>query len=226
MCPSSSLDDPLGELVDHGVLDPPGSRGLYDFRHQLLRDALYRTLSEAELRRLHARAAEFGMELEGQSEVHASLHYERAGMRTQAFRSALAGARAAAKVIAHQEAFDLYRRAIDNLPADLPPADAIGIYREAVVEAAAREQIDAWQRWALAGRELRQATGDSGRGGGASSYELLSIERRNAGSLARRFEGLDAALAELDPLPDAGEVRARSGPSSSWHGRSRPTGGR
>ncbi len=77
---------------------------------------LYRTLSEVELRRLHARAAEFGMELEGQSEVHASLHYERAGMRAQAFRSALAGARAAAKVIAHQEAFDLYRRAIDNLP--------------------------------------------------------------------------------------------------------------
>jgi predicted ATPase len=136
--PVESLSEPLRELIEHDVLDPPGARGLYDFRHQLLRDTLYRTLSEADLRRLHARAAEFGMELEGQSEVHASLHYERAGMRMQAFRSALAGARAAAKVIAHQEAFDLYRRAIDNLPPDLAPSAALGIYREAVVEAGAR----------------------------------------------------------------------------------------
>ena len=205
--PVASLADPLRELVDQGVLDPPGSRGLYDFRHQLLRDAIYRTLPEADLRHLHARAAEFGMELEGQSEVHASLHYERAGMRSQAFRSALAGARAAAKVIAHQEAFDLYRRVIDNLPPDLPPSDAIGIYRDAVVEAAAREQIDAWRRWALAGRELGQAAGD-GVAAAAFLIDLLAIERRNAGSLARRFEMQEAALAELDPLRAADEVRS------------------
>jgi DNA-binding CsgD family transcriptional regulator/tetratricopeptide (TPR) repeat protein len=204
--PVESLREPLRELIEHDVLDRPGPRGLYDFRHQLLRDTLYRTLSEAELRRLHARAAEFGMELEGQSEVHASLHYERAGMRIQAFRSALAGARAAAKVIAHQEAFDLYRRAIDNLPPDLAPSEALGIYREAVVEAGAREQMDAWRRWALAGRELGQVVGDRARAA-AFLVDLLAIERRNAGSLTRRLEMADAALAELDPLPLADDVR-------------------
>ncbi|HZL15913.1 MAG TPA: AAA family ATPase, partial [Verrucomicrobiae bacterium] len=204
--PVESLSEPLRELIEHDVLDPPGARGLYDFRHQLLRDTLYRTLSEADLRRLHARAAEFGMELEGQSEVHASLHYERAGMRMQAFRSALAGARAAAKVIAHQEAFDLYRRAIDNLPPDLAPSEALGIYREAVVEAGAREQIDAWRRWALAGRELGQAVGDRARAA-AFLVDLLGIERRNAGSVTRRLEMANAALAELDPLPLADDVR-------------------
>src|SRR5664280_1069369 len=206
MPPVESLSEPLRELIEHDVLDPPGARGLYDFRHQLLRDTLYRTLSEADLRRLHARAAEFGMELEGQSEVHASLHYERAGMRMQAFRSALAGARAAAKVIAHQEAFDLYRRAIDNLPPDLAPSEALGIYREAVVEAGAREQIDAWRRWALAGRELGQAVGDRARAA-AFLVDLLGIERRNAGSVTRRLEMANAALAELDPLPLADDVR-------------------
>jgi hypothetical protein len=204
--PVESLSEPLRELIEHDVLDPPGARGLYDFRHQLLRDTLYRTLSEADLRRLHARAAEFGMELEGQSEVHASLHYERAGMRMQAFRSALAGARAAAKVIAHQEAFDLYRRAIDNLPPDLAPSEALGIYREAVVEAGAREQIDAWRRWALAGRELGQVVGDRARAA-AFLVDLLAIERRNAGSLPRRLEMANAALAEIDPLPLADDVR-------------------
>ena len=35
-------------------------RGYYDFRHQLLRDALYGTVQAGELRRLHARAGEFG----------------------------------------------------------------------------------------------------------------------------------------------------------------------
>ena len=34
-----------------------------------------------ERRRFHARAGEFGAELEGASEIHASLHYERAGLR-------------------------------------------------------------------------------------------------------------------------------------------------
>ena len=204
--PVESLDDPLRELIEHDVLDPPGPRGLYDFRHQVLRDTLYRTLSEAELRRLHARAAEFGMELEGQSEVHASLHYERAGMRAQAFRSALVGARAAAKVIAHQEAFDLYRRAIDNLPANLPPADVIGIYQEAINEAAAREQIEAWRRWAVAARELALAAGNPVEAA-ALLGDLVGIERRNAGAPAARFAIVDRVLAEVEPLPQTDRVQ-------------------
>src|SRR5664280_404746 len=83
--PTESLDGPLRELVDQHVLEAPGSRGLFDFRHQLLRDALYRSLPEGQRRRLHARAGEFGKELEGASEIHASLHYERARLPVQAF---------------------------------------------------------------------------------------------------------------------------------------------
>ena len=205
--PVESLDAPLRELIEQDVLTPPGVRGLYDFRHQLLRDALYESLSDAELRRLHARVAEFGMALEGQSEVHASLHYERAGLRAQAFRSALAGARAAARVIAHREAFELYRRALDNLPAGLPGVEAIAIYTEAADEAAAREQIDAWRRWTMAAREHALASGDPLAGAGALA-DLLGIERRNASPLGGRFEMVDAALAELEPLPVTDDVRA------------------
>ena len=203
--PVGSLDEPLRELIEHDVIEPPGLRGLYDFRHQVLRDVLYGTLPESDLRRLHARAAEFGMDLEGQSDVHASLHYERAGLRAQAFRSALAGARAAAKLIAHQEAFDLYCRAIDNFPPDLPASDKITIYQEAVGEAGAREQIGAWRRWALAARELALSTGDRVRAA-ASLVDLLGIERRNAGPLERRYEMIDAALSEIDSLPPTAEV--------------------
>ena len=40
--PVEALDDPLQELVDSFILEPPTQRGTYDFRHQLLRDAVYR----------------------------------------------------------------------------------------------------------------------------------------------------------------------------------------
>ncbi len=107
--PPGELDAPLQELVDQFVLDPPGLRGLVRLPHQLLRDALYRTIPNSERRRFHARAGEFGARLEGASEIHASVHYERAGLRREAFDAALAGARDAARLSAHREAFELYR---------------------------------------------------------------------------------------------------------------------
>ena len=125
--PPDALEAPLQELVDQFVLDPPGVRGLYDFRHQLLRDALYRTIPASDRRRFHARAGEFGARLEGASEIHASVHYERAGLRREAFEAALAGAREAARLSARREAFELYRRAVDNMPDDLDPAERAAI---------------------------------------------------------------------------------------------------
>ena len=42
-----------------------GRRGFFDFRHQLLRDALYRTTPASDRRLFHARAGEFGAQLKG-----------------------------------------------------------------------------------------------------------------------------------------------------------------
>ena len=44
-------------------------------------------------------------------------------VRRQAFEAAVAGAREAARLSAHREAFELYRRAVDNLPDDLDDED-------------------------------------------------------------------------------------------------------
>ena len=65
-----ALDAPLQELIDHGVIVPAGPQGMVDFRHRLLRDAIYRSVTLQDRRRYHARAAEFGARLEGQSEIH------------------------------------------------------------------------------------------------------------------------------------------------------------
>jgi DNA-binding CsgD family transcriptional regulator len=203
--PVDAIEASLRELEEHGVVEPPGIRGLYDFRHQLLRDALYGTIPDLELRRLHARAAEVGRQLEGASEVHASLHYERAGMTIEAFRSALSGARAAAIVLAHREALDLYRRAIDNLPPDLPPAERAAILEAAGWEAAAREDVGAWERWATEAMHAYEAAGEE-----LSAVRvmvlLLEVGRRQAAPVTVRRQRVAAALARLEDLPESSDV--------------------
>ena len=145
--PASAIEAPLQELVDQFVLDPPGVRGLYDFRHQLLRDALYRTIPLSERRRYHARAGEFGARLEGASEIHASVHYERAGLRREAFDAALTGAREAARLSARREAFELYHRAVNNMPDDLDSSSARGSWRPARTRLSRSRSTRSPSRW-------------------------------------------------------------------------------
>jgi DNA-binding CsgD family transcriptional regulator/tetratricopeptide (TPR) repeat protein len=198
--PADALHAPLRELLDEHVLDPPGVRGLYDFRHQVLRDVLYRSLPEDERRRLHARAGEFGGELEGASEIHASLHYERAGMNTQAFRSALQGARVAARLSSHRESFDLYRRAIDNLPSELPVAEQAEIFEAYAVEAAAVEETDLCEWAAGEARTRFQAAGDDV-AAATQLVTLVGMARRRARSVADRLTAIGAAMEEIAALP-------------------------
>jgi DNA-binding CsgD family transcriptional regulator len=153
--PIAALDDPIEELLDHGILDGPSAGGSYDFRHQLLRDALYRSVPAGERRRFHGRAAEFGARLEGASVVHASLHYERAGMPEQAFRAALDGARAAARLYSRRESYELFARAVANMPASVSGRERAQIMLEhayaALIVDRAQEIID------VAGRAREEA---------------------------------------------------------------------
>lgn len=199
--PVEAVEAPLQELIDHGVLWPPGERGLYDFRHQLLRDAIYRSVARQDRRRFHARAAEFGAKLEGHSEIHSSLHFERAGLRQRAFETALAGARDAARLSAHREAFELYRRAIANLPDDLGHAERATIYDAAAIEAGAVEAIEA-------ATDLGQLAIDGFQAAGQSAQAIqarLGIDalwRREGRSISERLASIEVSSRELDALPD------------------------
>ena len=198
--PLDALEAPLQELVDHFVLDPPGLRGLYDFRHQLLRDALYRTIPASERRRFHARAGEFGAKLEGASEIHASVHYERAGLRQQAYEAAVAGAREAARLSAHREAFELYRRAVDNAPDDLCDLDRAELIEAYSIEAGAIEENEISER---TGYEARAAYLSAGRPARAVSMlvGVLGIWRREARSVVERSALASSLFEELDGVP-------------------------
>jgi DNA-binding CsgD family transcriptional regulator len=198
----TELDAPLEELVKASILHPFEfvDRGYYDFRHQLLRDALYDSVPAPELRRLHARAAEFGAQLVGASEVHASVHYERAGMRAQAFRAALAGARAAAAVSSRYESFELYRRAVANLPPDLPPAELGDLYNEYCGAAFAVDEVRVIEETASLARQYYL---EAGRPEDAASclVALSACARRDVRPRSERKALLDQAEAELVALP-------------------------
>ncbi|MEA2609825.1 MAG: hypothetical protein QOJ75_2068 [Chloroflexota bacterium] len=209
--PVESLEAPLQELVDNFILDPPGLRQLYDFRHQLLRDALYRTVPASDRRRLHARVGEFGGHLEGASEIHASVHYERAGLRRQAFDAAVVGARDAARVSAHREAFELYRRAVDNMPDDLEAGGRAEIMDSYAMEALSIEEIEIAERAAEEAVVAYRAAGQPALAIAAMA-STFTAWRRQGYPLAERLAAMRDLSTELDGLPeDRDVIAARAG---------------
>ncbi|HET7031319.1 MAG TPA: BREX system ATP-binding domain-containing protein [Candidatus Limnocylindrales bacterium] len=202
--PVESLDDPIQELVDHDVLDPVRDNKQYDFRHQLLRDALYRSVTASERRRYHARAAEFGAQLEGASSIHASVHFERAGMSEEAFRTALAAAKEAMAMSSHREAFELMRRAIDNEPPSLTDEERVRLY---LLYSDAAGNVDAnalSAELAMRARELALRIGDH-LGAIEGLVNLNEVSRREGDPMARRRDLGRQLHNEIDAAPPSKE---------------------
>jgi DNA-binding CsgD family transcriptional regulator len=198
--PLSDLEPTVQQLVDAAILYPFDfvDHGYYDFRHQLLRDAIYGDVPPSQLRRFHAHAAELVMGLESGSIIHASRHYERAGLRTEAYRAAMSGAVEASRIAAKQEALELYRRAIDNMPDDLPAGERAELFRAYAETGLAIERIDD----ALpAAREARRWFLHAGRTAEAAAM-LVAIangERKNGiASLEQRRSLIAQGLSEIE----------------------------
>jgi DNA-binding CsgD family transcriptional regulator len=200
--PVGELDAPLQELVDHGFLYTFGivDTGYYDFRHQLLRETLYEATPEAERRRYHARAGEFGAVMDGASDVHASLHYERAGLRDEAFRASRDGAEAAARLSAHREAFELYRRAVRNMPADIGAVDRANLLDHYSLEAAAIEENDISEAQAWAAREAFLEAGHPVEAALMVST-IINMWKRLGRPLSARRTLVERTVAELSTVP-------------------------
>ena len=201
--PPAELDEPLDELVNAGILFPFQfeEEGYFDFRHQLLRDTLYADTAMGDRRRFHARAAEFGETLIASSITHASAHYERAGMRDEAFRAALSAAEAAARVSSWREAFVLYKRAVDNMPGDLPDRERGRIVMGFADTAAALDRNDLAADLARRARELALRAGDQTRATEALA-NLVVIARRQGEPIAERRHLARQVLLEAEALPD------------------------
>lgn len=211
--PLHELEPSIETLVEASILHPFDyvDEGYYDFRHQLLRDAIYGDVPPSQLRRFHAQAAEFVMGLEASNIAHASRHYERAGLRAQAYRTSLSGATEAGRVSARQEAWELYRRAIDNMPADLPAAERAELYRQFSWAGTAIERL---AEAAEAAREARRLFLEVGRAaeGTGMLVDIAQAERKmGIGPVSSRRALMAQGLAELEGLEPGREVEeARS----------------
>ena len=205
--PLSDLEPAIQELVDAAFLYPFDyiDAGYYDFRHQLLRDSIYSAVPPSHLRRYHARAAEFVMTLEASNVVHASRHYERAGLKPQAFRTSVSAAREASRISARHEAFELYQRAVANMPPDLSIEEQAELYLR-YGEAAASIERNA--EAAAAGARARELYLQLGRPIEAADCLVLSAvdTARNGSPGAEVRKVTDQALAEVEALPPGDDV--------------------
>jgi DNA-binding CsgD family transcriptional regulator len=203
--PIAALDAPLQELVDHDVLDEVAERSQYDFRHQLLRDTIYRSVPVDDRRRFHARTAEFGGQLEGSSDIHASVHFERAGMTEDAFRTALAAAKQATAMSSHREAFELFLRAMHNKPVSLPDAQNVRfllLYSEA---AGSVDQTGPATEFAEQARTLALRIGDH-----LAAIEalgcILAMARRDGERITVRRDMARRMFHEIEAAPPSCEL--------------------
>jgi len=149
----------LRELQDAYFVLPGSDAVSFDFRHALIRDSLYADTDLPVRCRLHERVALTAAK-RGYRGAFISAHFEQAGCPVPAYEYAVAAAREASAVSAHGEALELCRRAVRNLPAQLPALDRAGVFTALGDEAAATDDnlaaAEAYQR----AHELISAAGE------------------------------------------------------------------
>ena len=197
----------LRELQEAYFVLPGADAVTYDFRHALIRDALYTDTGLPLRRRLHERVARTAVE-RGYRDAFISAHFEQAGCPGLAYEHAAAAAREAASMSAHGEALELYRRAVRNLPAGLAALDRAALFTALGDEAAATDDNAAAAQAYQAAHELVTGAGDV-RAAAALAPRMAAVAHLLGEGLDARVRTLQAALDDLDGVAAADLERAR-----------------
>jgi DNA-binding CsgD family transcriptional regulator/tetratricopeptide (TPR) repeat protein len=186
------IDAGLRELVDRFFVAPRSDRSTYEFRHALIRAALYADLAPHRRRDLHARTADAAAAA-GFGDAFVSDHYEQANQPGQAYRHALAGAAAATAVSAHRESVELLRRAQRTAPAALSGADRAHLLTALARALAAIDDNTAAVAAYTEAYALRRGLGDD-TGAAALVPDLVAARHLLGSGLDERAGLLRAAL--------------------------------
>jgi DNA-binding CsgD family transcriptional regulator/tetratricopeptide (TPR) repeat protein len=197
----------LRELRDAYFVVPGSDAVSFDFRHALIRDALYADTGLPARRRLHERVAQAAAQ-RGYRGAFISAHFEQAGCPGPAYAHAAAAAGEAASMSAHGEALELYRRAVRNLPAGLPSLDRAALFAALGDEAAATDDNMAAAEAYRTAHELAAGVGEV-RAAAALAPRMAAVAHLLGEGLAARVGMLQAALDDLDGLAGADRERAR-----------------
>ena len=136
------VDAALDQLARHHLIEPHPDGYGFDYRHALLRDAIYSDIPASERRALHEAVAGAAVGA-GLSEAFRSDHLEHAGLAAAANDAAMGAAAEAAAVSAHREAAGLYRRAQRTQPASASVRDRAELERLLAAELAAIDENSA-----------------------------------------------------------------------------------
>jgi DNA-binding CsgD family transcriptional regulator len=167
-----ALNVALREAVDHHVLVPRADLEAYEFRHALVREAIYADLLPGERSALHRRVAEGLQEHPGwvadpdvTVTAELALHWYAAGEHDAALRASVQAGRAAERAYAYSEAARHFDRALEV--------------------------------WGCAVRSEESAGADR-----AEILLRAGVTNGRAGDANRGVAHLRAAVAEVDPVAD------------------------
>jgi DNA-binding CsgD family transcriptional regulator/tetratricopeptide (TPR) repeat protein len=197
----------LRELQEAYFVLPGADAVTFDFRHALIRDTLYADTGLPLRRRLHERVAAAAAE-RGYRGAFISAHFEQAGCPVPAYEYAVAAAREASAVSAHGEALELCRRAVRNLPAQLPALDQAGVFAALGDEAAATDDNRGAAEAYQSAHELTSAAGEV-RAAAALVPRMVGVAHLLGAGLDTRVGTLQLALDSLDAVAGADRERAR-----------------
>ena len=208
----------LRELRDAYFVLPGADAVSFDFRHALIRDALYADTDLPVRRRLHEGAARAAAG-RGYRGAFISAHFEQAGCPGPAYEHAVAAAREAALMSAHSEALELYRRAVRNLSSQLPVLEQAGLLSALGDEAAASDDNTAAAQAYRTAHELIASAGEV-RAAAALVPRMVAVAHLLG-------EGLEVRLGTLQRRWTAWTTcrrGPRAGPAALRHGRCLPAG--
>ncbi len=197
----------LRELKQAHLVLPGADATTFDFRHALIRDALYADTDLPVRRQLHERLARSTTERGGSGAV-ISAHLEQAQLPELAYRYALAAGHLAASISAHREALELYRRAARNQPAGLPVPDRAGLLAALGDQAAATDDNVAAAEAYRQAHLLMTKVGDL-RAAASLIPRMVEVGHLLGDGLEVRVRTLQTAMDSLDGVIGAGHERAR-----------------
>ena len=197
----------LRELQEAYFVLPAADAATFDFRHALIRDTLYADTGLPLRRRLHERVAGAAVE-RGYRGAFISAHFEQAGCPGPAYEYAVTAAHEASAISAHGEALELCRRAVRNLPAQLPALDQAGLLAALGDEAAATDDNIAAAEAYRTAHELTTTAGDV-RAAAALVPRMVAVAHLLGTGLDARVGTLQVALDSLEAVAGADRERAR-----------------
>lgn len=206
----ATVDAALIELQNrHFIVESNDSGEDFDFRHALIRDAIYGGVPPNRRRSLHAAIARAARDA-GIRDAYVSEQFERAHLPADAHTHAMRAAESARRTSAHREAAVLYARALRTVSASADPHEVAALHSRLGIELTATDDnAGAVEHFEEAIRLYREL-GDIAT---AADHvpQVMGVRHLLGEGRAARVARADEAIGWLDTLPHgaAREVRAR-----------------